>query len=327
MLCEQAMARQWRIEFAGALYHVLSRGNGGQNIFESDDDRQIFLELLAELVERFNVQVHAYVLMGNHYHLLLKTLEANLSKAMQWFGTSYTRKFNLKNRTSGHLFQGRFKSIIVENDAYLLRLSCYIHRNPLRAGIVERLADYLWSSQRFYAYRKKAPDWLTTETILNQLSSNDLHGAYRVKVQHYSDEQGSVWEDIKHGFIYGSQDFVADLKSRFLGDKKDVELPEYNRLLRTDDPQQLLKSASDALGFDLTSACKAKRIAPEQKEKRDMLIYLLWKTGRLSNRHIGAMLGVTYSTVSKVVSVFQGRVKANRKLRIEFDKLNSLFKV
>ncbi len=321
------MARQWRIEFAGALYHVLSRGNGGQNIFESDDDRQIFLELLAELVERFNVQVHAYVLMGNHYHILLKTLEANLSKAMQWFGTSYTRKFNIKNRTGGHLFQGRFKSIIVENDAYLLRLSCYIHRNPLRAGIVERLADYPWSSQRFYAYRKKAPDWLTTETILNQLSGNDLHRAYRVKVQHYSDEQGSVWEDIKHGFIYGSQDFVVDLKSRFLGDKKDVELPEHNRLLRTDDPQQLLKSASDDLGFDLTSARKAKRIAPEQKEKRDMLIYLLWKTGRLSNRHIGAMLGVTYSTVSKVVSVFQGRVQTDRKLRIEFDRLNSLFKV
>ena len=115
------MARQWRIEFPGALYHVLSRGNGGQDIFHSDDDRHLFLGLLEELSERFDVEIYAYVLMNNHYHLLIKTIAANLSKAMQWFGTSFTRKFNLNNHTSGHLFQGRFKSIIVENDAYFFR--------------------------------------------------------------------------------------------------------------------------------------------------------------------------------------------------------------
>jgi putative transposase len=161
------MARQWRIEFSGAIYHVMSRGNAGQDIFRTDQDRQLFLDLLEELVERFNIEVHAYMLMGNHYHLLIKTNDANVSKAMQWFGTSYTRKFNLKNHTSGHLFQGRFKSILVENDTYLLRLSCYIHRNPLRAGIVARLVDFQWSSYRFYAYKRKAPVWLSTKTILH----------------------------------------------------------------------------------------------------------------------------------------------------------------
>jgi REP element-mobilizing transposase RayT len=160
------MARQWRIEYPGALYHVLSSGNGHQEIFLRDDDRHLFLNLLAEQSERFNIEIYAYVLMGDHYHLLLKTLDANLSKAMQWFGTTYTRKFNIENQTSGHLFQGRFKSIIVENDAYLFRLSCYIHRNPLRAGIVERLADYPWSGYLNYAYRKKPPEWLKTKTIL-----------------------------------------------------------------------------------------------------------------------------------------------------------------
>lgn len=324
------MARQWRIEYAGAIYHVLSRGNGGQDIFRSNDDRHLFLDLLEKLVERFNIEVHGYVLMGNHYHILLKTNDANVSKAMQWLGTSYTRKFNLKNSTCGHLFQGRFKSIIVENDTYLLRLSCYIHRNPVRAGIVERLADYPWSSYRFYAYRaysKKAPAWLTTKTILNQLSGKDLYKAYRLKVQQYSQEQSSVWEDVKHGFIYGSQDFVADLKARFLGDKKDAELPQHNRLLRAVDPHQLLKNASDVLGFDIESARSAKRIAPGEKEKRDMLIYLLWKTGRLSNQQIGDFMGVTYSTVSKVVSVFSGRVQVEIDLRTKFDMLNPQFKV
>ena len=140
------MARQWRIEFPGAIYHVLSRGNGHQDIFFGVDDRLLFCDLLAELSERFNFEIYAYMLMGNHYHLLLKTRDANLSRAMQWFGTSYTRKFDINNQRSGHLFQGRFKSIIVENDSYLLRLSCYIHRNPLRAGIVDRLADFPWSS-------------------------------------------------------------------------------------------------------------------------------------------------------------------------------------
>jgi putative transposase len=115
------MARQWRIEYPGALSHVLSRGNGRQDIFLCDNDRQLFLDLLAELSQRFNLAIYAIVLMGNHYHLLLKSIDGNLSKAMHWFGTTFTRKFNMRNQTSGHLFQGRFKSIIVENDAYLLR--------------------------------------------------------------------------------------------------------------------------------------------------------------------------------------------------------------
>ncbi len=246
---------------------------------------------------------------------------------MQWFGTSYTRKFNLNNGAGGHLFQGRFKSIIVENDAYLLRSSCYIHRNPVRAGLVERLADYEWSSYGFYAYKnKKVPAWLTTKTILHQLSGQDQHKAYRINVQQYSDEQSSMWEDVKHGFIFGSQDFVADLKARFLDGKNDEELPQRNRLLRPDDPQQLLNSASDILGFDLEAVRKAKRIAPGEKQKRDMLIYLLWKRGGLSNKEIGTLFGVTYSMVSKVVSTFGGQVQAAREARAKFNNLYSQFK-
>ena len=129
------MARAWRIEYEGALYHVLSRGNERRDIFLDDDDRTVFLTGLAEAEERFAVDVFAYVLMDNHYHLLLRTRRANLSKAMQWLGVSYTTRFNFKQSRSGHLFQGRFKSMLVENDAYLLQLSYYIHRNPLRGNL------------------------------------------------------------------------------------------------------------------------------------------------------------------------------------------------
>ena len=148
------MARAWRIEYKGALYHVLSRGNAGQNIVKDDDDCHLFLETVGDLAERFGIDIFAYVLMDNHYHLLFRTRRANLSKSMQWFGATYTKRFNLRHDQAGHLFQGRFKNMLVQNDAYLLQLSYYIHRNPLRAGMVRRLVDYRWSSYRAYAYGK-----------------------------------------------------------------------------------------------------------------------------------------------------------------------------
>jgi REP element-mobilizing transposase RayT len=321
------MARQWRIEYPGALYHVLSRGNGGQDIFHTDKDRHLFLSLLEELADRFQIRLNAYVLMDNHYHLLLKTGEANLSRAMQWFGTTYTRRFNIANHMSGHLFQGRFKSILVQNDTYLMRLSCYIHRNPLRAGIINRLADYQWSSYRYYAYKKKAPGWLETDQILDQLTGSDRQKAYRVKVQKYSDEKASIFEDVKHGLIIGSQEFVADIKARFLGDSKDAELPQHNRLFREFDPKLILAKASKVLDFDLEAARNKPKISPDEKDHRDLLIYLLWQAGRLSNSEIGVYFGLTYSAVSRRVKIISDKILSDYDLRADYEILKSQIKV
>lgn len=306
---------------------MMSRGNGGQDIFHTDDDRALSLDLLEELSERFNIEVYAYVLMGNHYHLLLKTVEANLSKAMQWFGTTFTRKFNLNNHTNGHLFQGRFKSIIVENDAYLVRLSCYIHRNPLRAGIVDRLADYPWSSYPFYGYKKKAPDWLITSTILDYLASADPQKIYRKKMQEYADESQSVWEDVKHGLIYGSRDFVKKLKTRYLKGEKHTELPQHNSLFREFVPEVMLKKASDVLGLDIEAARNAGKMRDSEKEKRDLLIYLLWKTGRYSNQEIGTHFGLTYSSISRSVKAINTRIFDEQRLKKKYQIVKSHFKV
>lgn len=321
------MARQWRIEYPNALYHILSRGNGGQDIFLSDDDRKLFISLLVDLSERFNINVYAYVLMNNHYHLLLRTRDANLSKAMQWLGTTYTRKFNINNHIGGHLFQGRFKSIIVENDAYLLRLSCYIHRNPLRAHVVDRLSDYLWSSYHFYAYRKKPPKWLKTNLILNQLSGKDKHRAYRAKVQQYSDEKGSILDDIKHGLIYGSDNFVRKIKNRFLGDKKEVELPQHNRLFRDFDLEKFLIDISKSLDFNLKGFRDTKKVDSKDKDKRNAIIYLLWKTGRLSNQQIGDYFGLNQSTISRLVARFSDKMQANKAIAREVNSIISKNKV
>jgi len=258
---------------------------------------------------------------------LLKTRDANLSKAMQWFGTSFTCKFNLNNHTRGHLFQGRFKSIIVENDRYLLRLSCYIHRNPLRARIIERLAEYQLSSYQFYAYKRKPPIWLKTKTILDQVTGAERDKAYRRVVGYYSNEEESFWEDLKHGFIYGSQDFVTDLKARFLEGKRELELPQYNSLFREFDSESLLEEASKILGLDLKSARNTKKIGSGEKDKRDLIIYLLWKTGRLSNREIGAYFGLTYSAVSQRVKIINDRVSIEPRLRGQYHMLKSQIKV
>jgi REP element-mobilizing transposase RayT len=197
------MSRAWRIEYEGALYHLLSRGNDGSTIFVDDKDRGRFLDAVGEMSERFNIDIFAYVLMDNHYHLLVRTRRANLKKAMHWFGTTYTQRFNRRHFRSGHLFQGRYKSIIIENDAYLLQLSYYIHRNPLRAGIVKRLAGYRWSSYKVYAYGRKAPKWLSTDLILSQFGDDqDCHRGYRKKVQKYASEEKSLFEDLRHGLIF-----------------------------------------------------------------------------------------------------------------------------
>jgi REP element-mobilizing transposase RayT len=211
------MTRAWRIEFEGALYHVLSRGNERRDIFFDDDDRRLFLDTLGDMTQRFEIDVFAYVLLDNHYHLLLRTRRANLSRAMQWFCVTYTNRINARHSRSGHLFQGRFKNMLVQNDAYLLQLSYYIHRNPLRAQMVERLADYRWSSYRAYAYGRQAPDWLDTEVVLSQLVNvEDRHKAYRKKLRATPGRlvasgriyvtglfwvQSSLWERLRRGFF------------------------------------------------------------------------------------------------------------------------------
>jgi REP element-mobilizing transposase RayT len=149
---KEFMSLAWRIEYEGALYHVLSRGNEKQDIVIDDGDRRLFLATVGEMAERFKIDLFVYVLMDNHYHILFRTHRANLCRSMQWFGATYTKRFNLRHHRVGHLFQGRYKNMLVQNDTYLIQLSYYIHRNSLRACMVRRLADYKWSSYRAYAY-------------------------------------------------------------------------------------------------------------------------------------------------------------------------------
>ncbi|UCF90286.1 MAG: transposase, partial [Desulfobacterales bacterium] len=156
------MARPLRVEYPGAFYHVINRGNNQEKIFETDRDKEKFLEYLAKAAERFSIVIHTYCLMNNDFHLLVETSEANLSLAMQWVNISYATYFNRKHGRHGHLFQGRFKAILIDADAYLEHLSRYIHLNPVRAEMVSSPADYTWSSYLAFIGTQKAPRFLET---------------------------------------------------------------------------------------------------------------------------------------------------------------------
>lgn len=321
------MARAWRIEYDGALYHVLSRGNDKQDIFRDDQDRSRFLESLGEMSERYEIDIFAYVLMGNHYHLLLRTNRPNLSKGMQWLGLAYTRHFNIRHSRSGHLFQGRFKNIIVENDAYLVLLSCYIHRNPLRANIVERLADYHWSSYPVYAYGYKGPEWLNTDMILSQFGNQNMHQAYREKVQAYSEEEKRLWEDLKHGMILGTTEFVKKLKDNYLTGSVQKEIPQQLRIQKDVEPSEIIRKAAAMLDVDIAFYQQSRRIPKSSKANRDLLVYCIWKTGILTNVKIGDIFGVSYSSISHIVKSVQSELDMNKEYRDKFMKLYSLFKM
>jgi REP element-mobilizing transposase RayT len=322
------MSRAWRIEYPGALYHVLSRGNERRDIFADDDDRRMFLDTLGEMAERFELDIAAYVLMGNHYHLLLRTHRANLSKSMQWFGVTYTNRFNSLNSHSGHLFQGRFKSMIVQNDAYLLRLSYYIHRNPVRAGMVDRLADYRWSSYANYAYGKKAPGWLNTELLLSQfVNVDDPHRAYRQAAQTYSREEHLLWEELRHGFILGGQQFVETIKARYLPTAPHQEIPHQKKVARDLDPAVLLEKAARVLGADLERFKNSGKVSGRDVLDRDLLLYLIWQQGHQTNQQIGDLFGLTYSAVSRRISMFKNLMLRDDQVKKKLDQIKSIIKI
>ena len=208
------MARPIRVEFEGAVYHVMARGNERRAVFRDDNDRQRFLETLAEIVERFGVRVHAYCLMGNHYHLLVGTPRGNLSQAVGWLQVTYTVRFNRRHRRSGHLFQGRFKAHLVEADEYARWLVIYVHLNPVRprrkgeiiAGErAQELDRYEWSSHRDYAGLRKASEWLCLDWLRYWgASPAEARRAYRREVAlAFGKRVENRWEELRGGLVLG----------------------------------------------------------------------------------------------------------------------------
>jgi len=206
------MPRPQRIEYENAFYHVINRGRGRQNIFHSEKYYQAFLDTLSETRQRFGCIIHAYCLMGNHYHLLLETPRANLSRIMRHINGVYTQRHNRLKNTDGSLFRGRYKSILVEQDAYLLQLSRYIHRNPIdmKRSIVDKLENYPWSSYPAYIGKVTPPDWLEQDSTFQILGAKQRFRGYKAFVkQGVDDETVKFYGKGNTAAIYGDKTFKA----------------------------------------------------------------------------------------------------------------------
>ncbi|MFH1674325.1 MAG: transposase, partial [Pseudomonadota bacterium] len=229
------MARPLRIEYPGAWYHVTCRGNEKRNIFRDDADRDKLLEILSANLKLYRIELHSYVLMQNHFHIILMTREANLGKFMQRFNTTYTVYFNRRHRRSGHLFQGRYKAILIEKDEYLMGLSRYIHLNPVRikkysqVEIEEKrkiLKGYAWSSYAGYTHLRNRQPFAHYSEILDMAGGGDSFGGRRKYEQFVmdgimKDMNITFWKGVRGKTVLGSDDFVDWIYERFLSKKKE----------------------------------------------------------------------------------------------------------
>ncbi len=281
------MPRKPRIEYAGAIYHVMSRGNRGDSIFLDDRDRETFLSTLDEACGRCGWRIHAFVLMGNHYHLLLETPEANLVAGMKWLQGTYTQRFNSRHKQWGHLLQGRYKALLVDGSAgeYFSTVASYIHLNPARAKLFDlekgKLSDYPWSSYPLYLRPSKRPDWLCVDRFMGSLGLADDssgRGALRrvmqkrvVEIAHCGNpmEADAAWKDIRRGWCFGSERFRDELLDRLndiigVSGKREsfdgVESRQYDE----QEAERILAGGLGALSIDEQQLKEMRKSCPEK---------------------------------------------------------------
>ena len=280
------MTRPLRIQGAGLLYHITSRGDNRKKIFLSDNDFNKFLEYLKLSQDKYKFHLYAYCLMDNHYHLMLETSQPNLSKIMQYINTSYTIYYNKKRNKCGHLFQGRYKSIVVEADIYFKELSRYIHLNPVRARIVARPDKYCWSSYQDYLKRKS--DIIDMSRLKMLLDMN--REQYRRFVLSAINKPKDLFKNTYAGFILGSKDFIKETLGELdlLAAEKDFA---HKKTICCVDHEAIISVTA-----------KVYKVKPEvlfKAVKKPLLgkktaVYLLKRYSGLTNQEIGAMFGISY---------------------------------
>jgi REP element-mobilizing transposase RayT len=274
------MARPLRIQFPGAVYHVTSRGNARAPIFQNDSDRRLFLHILGAVVERYRWVCHAFCLMTNHYHVLVETPEANLSRGMRQLNGLYTQQLNRVHERVGHILQGRFGAVLVERDAHLLELARYVVLNPVRAGLVDAAEAYPWSSLPATLGIAPTPNWLATGALLARFGS-------RLRYLEFVREgvgQPSPWGSLR-GAVLGSDAFVERLASRIDHSAGEIEFPRQERLVHREPIEALFPAAVRAS-------------LPLRNHRIRELIF----SGRYTVAEVSRYLGLHYSTVSRICS-------------------------
>jgi len=274
------MSRPLRLEYAGALYHVTSRGDRREAIYEDDNDRSAFISVLEGVCDTYNWVCHAYCLMSNHYHLLIETPDANLSKGMRQLNGLYTQTYNRSHGRVGHVFQGRYKAILVEKESYLLELSRYIVLNPVRAGMVRSVRDWPWSSYRATIGQVKGSKCLNVDWLLGTFGKRKSDAVKRYKI-FVSEGKGqpSPWLMLRNQVYLGSEQFVEKMQSLLNGDRELSEVPASQR-----------RPVPKALGDYEASS-----------HDRNTAITNAYRSGGYTLKEIGNHFGLHYSTVSGII--------------------------
>jgi REP element-mobilizing transposase RayT len=299
----------------------MNRGRQGEAVFMDNREYRAFVELLQEIRETWNLRIAAYCLMPNHYHLLVQTPDANISRCMRQIDGVYTQRYNRLHRCDGPLFRGRYKSILLDADTYLLQLVRYIHRNPLRAGLTDNLHGYAWSSHRGYLSRSKRWDWLHKEYVLSMLSKSkaDRLTRYRQFVSIEDEEEISeVYERKKWPSVLGSEGFVNTIKEKFFFQKADDEVPQSREL--APDPDTIKRAVAAFYGVDEGNLLRSRR--GDSNEPRNVAIYLTRRLRRDSLKEIGQRFGLDkYSSVSSAIERMKALISKDRKLRARVERL------
>jgi REP-associated tyrosine transposase len=314
------MARPLRIQYSGAVYHVTCRGNERKEIFKDDQDREIFLEILTKSSRIYNIKIFSYVLMENHFHLLIETPLGNLGEFMRHFNITYTGYYNRRHNRVGHLYQGRYKSILVDKKSYLSVLSRYIHLNPVRIEAMEKntdeekmqhLRNYTWSSLSGYINKGEREQFVDYAMVLEEYGGDNNRGrlAYRKRIYDDISEKLEIRDQVIGQSIIGGEEFIKRVKETLLEKQTDRECPSLKEIQRYRAKEKIIEAIEKESGKGL------EEIKREKGRIRQIVMDLLYRVGGLKGVDIGKLIGVDYSTVSQGRKRLREKIEKDSKLK------------
>ena len=317
------MSRPLRIDYPDAWHHVMNRARRGQDLFCDSTDYQLFIELLMDTTALFNIRVAAYCLMTNHYHLLVQTPDANLSRCMRHINGVFTQRYNARHGCDGTLFRGRYKSVLVDADSYVLQLVRYIHNNPLKAGLVKRAEHYIWSSHKGYLSKAKKWQWLYKDFVLAMIApqpANRIETYRQYMAQDEDEKLLKIFRRSKLPSMLGSISFISDIKARFSKKRLDRQIPAAKSL--APDIEDITAKVCKIYKVDSGQLCYVRRGI--KNEPRDVAIYLIRILRGEPLMRIGSRFNLNaYSSVSSAVLRIKDKLGRDRKLAQRIKKIQA----
>jgi len=322
------MGRPLRIEYPGALYHITSRGNERKEIFLDDEDRVKLSEIVKDYHTRYGILIHAYVFMDNHYHLLLETPKANLVKVMHGLNGGYTGYFNRRYGRSGHLFQGRYRGILVEKDTYLVSLSQYIHLNPVRAKIVDKPEKYPWSSYPAYIGGAEEEEWVEYSWVLSQFGNakSETRREYRKYVEEgVRGKGGNPLNDLHCQIVLGKEAFRKKIKGMVKGKPLSNEIVDRKRFRENPLPDHIIRLVARAWKADSEAIMDRRN---KNNIARKVAIHFVQRYSGLTNEEVGKIFGGLHpSSISKASARLKQAIACDKKLLGLVEEVESKVKV